>query len=331
MILRSDHLPVLPETVSLAVPPTKVGAVYLLATFTWGGEGVVATVDVAYEGGDKQVIPLTWGDRIGGWWAPKDSERATVAWKGVNGQGGDVGVYLVPLKLNQPDKRVTQLTLTTASRTVSLAVLGVTLGDAPVEKLVQGPQTWQPVETKMDGWFPLAFTYDRDTMAAWEKGFLPAQTAGAHGWLRTDGERLVFADGTPVRFKGAVLCGSAIYPPKSIAKHYVRRLQKFGINQVRFHSLMDVFLNDGKDTRKIDETRLDKFDLFFSELKKAGIYVKASMLFSHRWGAETGVAHADKTQPLNNTQYCFDARHQELYLEFLWKFLPHKNPYTGLT
>jgi hypothetical protein len=331
LMFGSKHLSTLPTTAELTLAPVKAEMLYLLATYAWGGEGTVAAIDVHYEDGEKQTLALTWGERIGGWWNPKDLEQATVAWKGQNGLGVDIGVYLIPFRLSRPHKAVKALTMTATHEGGSLAVLGITFGEVPAEKLVQGPQTWQSVQTNMDGWFPIRLPYDRDTVAAWEKGFLPMKPAGAHGWLRADQERLVFEDGTPIRFKGAVLCGPAIYPPKSAARHFVRRLKKFGVNQVRFHSLMDAFLDDGKDTRKINETRLDKFDLFVSELKKAGIYVKVSMLFSHRWGPETGVILADKIQPLNNTQYTFDRRHQELYLEFLRKFFAHRNPYTGLT
>ena len=329
LVLHSQELPMLPEVVELPVPAVKNKVLNLLATHVWSGNGCVAVVEVRYASGGIQTIPITWEDRISGWWQPHDLDRATVVWRGQNGRGVEIGAYLIPVKLTEPESAVTGLTFKATAGGGSLALLGVTLGDKPVEELVRGTATWQPVPSDLSDWFPLTFTYDHDTIAAWEKGFLKPQT----GWLHADGERLEFDDGTPVRFKGAVVCGAAIYPPKSSANHFARRLAKFGFNQVRVHSIMDVLLNDGKDTRKIDLNRLDKFDNFVNELKKTGISIKASVLYSHLWGAETGVSQPDELQHqgLNNTQYFYDDRHQELYLDFLRQFLAHKNPYTGLT
>jgi len=327
VILGGKNLPALPEAVNLTVPKIKGKFLYLLATYTWNGDGVVAMVNIQYESGESQSIPLTWGDRISGWWGPRELERGTVAWHGQNGQGSTIGVYLIPLKLTQPDKAVRSVTFKSTFTGGSLAVLGVSFGDKPAEELVQGQLTWKPVAAGVENWFPLKFNYDRDTVAAWEKGFVKSRT----GWLHADGERLLFDDNQAVRFQGVVLGGASLYPPKSLAEHYIRRLTKFGFNQVRFHSLMDTFQSDRTDPHKLDLKRLDKFDYFINELQKAGISIKASMLFSHLWTEAAGVTQADKIAGLNNTQYFYDERHQELYLTFLREFLAHKNPYTGRT
>ena len=329
LVLRSKELPLLPEAVELPVPAVKNKVLYLLATHVWTGNGCVAVVEVHYAGGGTQSILITWEDRISGWWQPHDLDRATVVWRGQNGRGVEIGAYLIPVKLTEPENAVTGLTFKATTGGGSFALLGVTLGDRPVEELVKGTATWQPVKSDATNWFSLAMSYDHDTVAAWEKGFLKPQT----GWLHADGERLEFDDGTPVRFKGIVLCGPGIYPPKTAASHFVRRLVKFGFNQVRLHSIMDVLLDDNQDTRKIDLNRLDKFDNFVSELKKAGISIKPSILYAHLWGGETGVPQPEELHKtsLNNTQYFYEERHQELYLDFLRQFLAHKNPYTGLT
>ena len=81
---------------------------------------------------------------------------------------------------------------------------------------------------------------------------------------------------------------------------------------------------------ELDLDRVQKFDKYFAELKKAGIYVRMSGNYATYWSPSTGVHDPDKIPRLNNAAYFVDEKHQELYLKSLGLFLNHMNPYTGL-
>src|SRR5687768_15353521 len=60
--------------------------------------------------------------------------------------------------------------------------------------------------------------------------------AGAHGFLETSSEgHLVFADGTPVRFSGVAMQGSACFPDSTGAIRTAAHLAKMGVNLVHFN------------------------------------------------------------------------------------------------
>jgi len=329
VMLQGKKLAKLPESVTVPVPKVSGRWLYLLSTYVWGAEDQVATLTIQYADQTHQDIAIVLGRNVGGWWGPQIQTRAEVAWKGRNGLGQSIGVYLSPLEIKTTNSPIIAISIQAKPQDGSLAVLGLTVGDKPAKEILTAAD-WQPVDTSTAGWFPMESVYDKDSIAAWESAYQFDAPAGKYGWLIADGQDLRFRGQAPLRFKGANLCAEAIFPPKSEAEHEVRRLVKFGFNQVRIHSIMDVFLTENGGT-ELNAKRLDKFDYLFAELKKAGIYVNACGLFSHLWKAKEGVAEADKLRSLNNTQYFYDARHQELYLEVLKKFFTHKNPYTGLT
>ncbi len=338
LFLKGEKMPEMPPRVTIPANGASGKCLYLLATYVWGGKDKLAKVVVNHRGGATQELELMMGQHLSGWWSPQEVGKAILAWKGQNGRGVPIGVYLLPIDLKNPGVPIESVTLMAAKNEGMLAVLGLSVGDTLAADILPKPDLPQSWEADIADWFPIELKYDNNAAAAWDEAIAWPAPAGAEGNLKADGENLVFAkSGRVVRFKGACACGNTFYPSKTMASHYVHRIRKFGFNQVRFHSLMDVFLgvlSDNPETSKttvIDETKLDRFDNFFAELKKAGIYTKASMIFAHRWGPETGVEQWDKIQSLNNTQYFYDERHQELYLDFLRKFFTHKNPYTGMT
>ncbi len=64
----------------------------------------------------------------------------------------------------------------------------------------------------------------------------PEKPAGKRGFLKADGERLVFADGTPARFWGTNLTAWALFgTDRENVKQQARRLSELGFNLVRLH------------------------------------------------------------------------------------------------
>ena len=67
--------------------------------------------------------------------------------------------------------------------------------------------------------------------------FEDEKPAGKHGFLKIEGRRFVFEDGTVGKFWGVNFNGAGCFPEHEYAKKLAKRLSKLGINLVRMHQL----------------------------------------------------------------------------------------------
>lgn len=331
------------KDVTIKVPAGAKGSnFYLLACFVWGAkEGAdVADLTVKFTNGDTEEQRMIYGRHVSGWWAPADIQKGIVAWKGKNGQNADVGVYLIPYTPKKSmDAGISEIKISANDKNEgSLAVIGLTVGDKKADDILPPPLVWKDWEDNgTEGWFTIPAKYDNASQPApWDDAFdFFKQPAGSLGWTVAAGENLEFekAPGIPIRFKGICAIESGFYPFVAEAEKYAKILRKYGFNQIRFHSLLDTMMiqkDGGYIIPELNPARMEKFDKYFAALKAQGIYVKISGCFVARWAKETGVEAYDKIESLNNTQYVFDEKHQELYLKALKLFLEHVNPYTKI-
>jgi hypothetical protein len=164
--------------------------------------------------------------------------------------------------------------------------------------------------------------------------------AGRHGFIRADGDRLIFADATPARFWGANLAGNALFqtPRVNIASQ-ARRLAQLGYNLVRFAhhdswSKPNVFIASSADTRHLNPAALDTLDWWIKCLKDEGIYVWLDMVHGRLIvpgdGVSTGIAEIMKRGgALVGFDY-YNTELQALMKEFQHAYLNHVNGYTKL-
>ena len=170
--------------------------------------------------------------------------------------------------------------------------------------------------------------------------FEDEKPAGKHGFLKVEGDRFVFEDGTPVRFWGTNLNSGACFPEKDYAPKLAKRLAAYGCNMVRLHQMDSEWATPsiyqykkGKrmaDTRHYDPESFDRLDYLLKCLKDEGIYVFLDMLtyrkFKEADGVRNSVALINRAAP-----YCyFDRKLIELQKEYCTDLWTHYNPYTGL-
>lgn len=106
--------------------------------------------------------------------------------------------------------------------------------------------------------------------------------AGRRGFVRVDGDRLVFPDGSPARFWGTNLAAYALFgtPPDQI-RHHARRLAMLGHNLVRIHHHDSPWVSPnlfgdpaaGRGTRHLDRDALDALHRWIAALVDEGVYV----------------------------------------------------------
>lgn len=168
--------------------------------------------------------------------------------------------------------------------------------------------------------------------------------AGKRGFIRADGEKLVFEDGTPVRFWGTNVTAYSLFQflsPKTVQAQ-AKRLSQLGFNLVRIHHHDSAWVNpnifglDAEQTRKISADHMDKIHWWIKCLKDEGIYVWIDL----HVGRE--VTRADDVDAIDEMVgergragmqgYLFaNPSLQERFSEYANDYLSAKSPYTGLT
>ncbi len=149
----------------------------------------------------------------------------------------------------------------------------------------------------------------------------------------------LYAAGKRIRIFGTNL---SAFPPVEDAAYWAQTLAAQGINCVRFHHTDSdwadcFFKHDSNWKLYFNEEAFERFDAFFYELKKAGIYSNINLLTGRN--IKTGGKFTDLPEELNQIsdwkdRHCYGfwnelAREdQRLYAQ---KILNHVNPYTGLS
>ena len=163
------------------------------------------------------------------------------------------------------------------------------------------------------------------------------EPAGKHGFLKVQGDKFVFEDGTPGRFWGVCLNASACFPPHDHAEALANRLAKSGVNLVRLHQMdreyavPNVFqFQRGPrvtTTRKLNERSMERLDYLVKCLKDEGIYIILDLLTGRNFKMADGVENPNAG---TNPYSMYDPKMIELQKEYIWQLLNHVNTYTGL-
>ena len=172
----------------------------------------------------------------------------------------------------------------------------------------------------------------------------PEAPAGKRGFLRSQGENLVFEDGTVARFWGTNLSAYGIFGvlnPEA-ARTQAKRLSKLGFNLVRIHHHdsdwvdPNIFGKNPKSTRTLDAHALAGLDWWIKCLKDEGIYVWLDLHVGRELTALDGVDDFDEiakgTPPRATMQgYLYVNESMEARSkEFADAYLNHVNAHTGL-
>lgn len=165
--------------------------------------------------------------------------------------------------------------------------------------------------------------------------------AGKHGFVQINGDRLVFENGTPVKFWGTNICSNLPFMKHEEAKQWSNFLSSFGFNGVRFHKFT-WGATDKIHSTIITEENWKNFDFLCNELRNKGIYYGWSHIYGHK------VMKADSARilafnELASTKFPWSHLNattaslvnfaedlQALNIELTVNMLNHVNPHTGL-
>ena len=170
--------------------------------------------------------------------------------------------------------------------------------------------------------------------------FESEKPAGKHGFLKVEGDRFVFEDGTPVRFWGTNLNSGACFPEKPYAEKLAKRIAAYGCNLVRLHQIDSEWatpsiyqLKKGKrmeNTSTYDPESFDRLDYLLYCLKQEGIYIYLDLMTYRKFKAGDGVDDVDLLHEAAKPWSAIDPWLIELQKEFCTQIWTHYNPYTQL-
>jgi hypothetical protein len=183
------------------------------------------------------------------------------------------------------------------------------------------------------------------TLSPVDLSFLNAseRPAGKRGFLKPVGDKLIFEDGTPVRFWGTNIAAHALFgTDRENVRRQARRLSQLGFNLVRLTHLDSKWvqpnvLGDGKseDTRNVSELALERLDWWIKCLKDEGIYVWLDLQVGREFKVGDNIQYFDEvakgksTLDLKGYNYVNPSM-QEAMRRFNNLFVNHFNSFTGL-
>jgi hypothetical protein len=171
----------------------------------------------------------------------------------------------------------------------------------------------------------------------------PERPAGKHGFLRTAKDKLIFEDGTPVRFWGTNLTASALFGTTSQSvKLQARRLSELGFNLVRIHHhdsdwvVPNIF--GGKtamNTQSLSQAMLEKLDWWITCLEQEGIYVWLDLHVGRQLKPADGIdgfSEISKGKPVADLKgYNYvNVSIQRAMQRFNEEYVGHRNRFNGL-
>ncbi|MHC4177915.1 MAG: glycoside hydrolase 5 family protein [Planctomycetota bacterium] len=203
-------------------------------------------------------------------------------------------------------------------------------------------QRYGPADTAR--WYSAALPHDGSPV---DLSFLNHTPAGKHGFIRPDGDRLVFADGTPARFWGGNIAAYAIFEEKKLIEAQAKRIARLGYNLMRFHHhdsmgwVGRTVIDKGRaDSQHLDEEVMDRLDWWIKCLRDQGVYVWLDLHVGRVFkpGDRIGEGYAEmlrrssrKPAGAEAKGYCyFNPRIEELMRDFHARYLDHVNRYTNL-
>ena len=163
---------------------------------------------------------------------------------------------------------------------------------------------------------------------------LTTEKAGDHGYIKVDGDKFVFEDGTEARFWGTDICGSACFPSYTFAPILADAIAASGFNIVRFHHMdnswkaPNIFGGTWESGPNLSSTQMRKLCYFIKQLKDRGIYYYMDQTVYRRVYDADGIPSTGVEPGLKGPTY-YDEDVIALQNEYSRQLMTWANPYTG--
>ena len=166
--------------------------------------------------------------------------------------------------------------------------------------------------------------------------------AGSRGFVRAEGDQLVFEDGTPARFWGSNITAYALYTTRGTKRcEEAARISRLGFNLIRLthhdsHWVRpNIFGDKAPDTLSLSNDSLRRLDWWIHCLKENGIYVWLDLHVGRKFTKADGIDHFEEAakggEIADAHGYAYvNQSIQERLKAFNEAYLNRVNSYTGL-
>lgn len=318
-----------PSSITIPVTPDMpVRSLNLLHTSAWTPRDIFGTITIHFADNTRQTYPVSGRNDCGNWVSPRHEANAWIAWTGERADS-TVGAYLSTFPVPE-GKTPVSLTFSTVRDTVIWFIMSATFAEKEIT--LPGRKN-HPVQIKAGReWHPLAFRNKTIPGSPLDFSFQLDAPAGKYGFARPNPDGSLRFENAPERvlkLYGTNLCQSANFPPKEEAGRIADQLARNGYNSVRFHHHDNGLIDPGSsDSVTLNAENLDRFDYFFAELKKRGIYITTDLYTSRKFKKGEGIPGSRNPKGLFQIGEPTAVANLK---KFLRNWLTHRNPYTGLT
>lgn len=162
---------------------------------------------------------------------------------------------------------------------------------------------------------PAVLNYDDNDKQEWHRDILSEKAspvdlsflnkndlpAGKHGFVKAQADKLVFEDGTPVKFWGANIMASALFASSDAEINaHAKRIAQLGFNLIRIHHhdsgwvKPNIFGNRPDNTQELSSEAFKKLDWWIKCLKDEGIYVWLDLHVGRTFTKNDGIENFDE-------------------------------------
>jgi len=226
------------------------------------------------------------------------------------------------------------------------------------DSLPEGERRWTMTLALPEGGVvarPPAERYAPEEPRAWPRGLLPPpetfldlsflndahRPAGAEGFVRVEGDRLVYGKNSALRLWGCNVQAYALFSPPELVRRHARRIAALGFNLVRLHHhdstawVEPTVIDRGRpDSRGIDARGLGAIHWWVKCLKDEGIFVWLDLHIGRVPKAGDGIEGWEELAPaaerVGLRGFCYvNPGLRALMQEFNENYLKPVNPHTG--
>lgn len=295
---RSIRRPDLPARAAIPARGAKGNFLYILSAcafeFSRGQDAAIITVN--YADGSAQSEPVAYEDRTGAWWTPSTPDNGLVAWRGKNGLGVPVGVYLAWIPLKE-EAAVESVDVRAADTRGMFLLLGLSINDTPPPPI---PPRWIPEPLDTSSWIPQHPLADNSRPSVWPR-------------LESD-RQLALEIGLPCRDLD-----------EKTASALARMARLLGYNAVRLPSLEKLLPpTDTAVTTGVDPAAKNSLAALLRALQAENLAPGLTLGGGRNYGIDDGVAAYRQIDSRLANQLLVDAEASRLFLDAARQFPPEK-------
>lgn len=315
------------------IPVGKKGAgIYFLHASAYVQTNI-ATYTLVYEDGSTYEQPIRNNIENFNFWGASSSDVAWAAWTGSNKSTTSASIYMYVMTNPYPEKTIEKIVCETEGSGAFDIIVAATLTDSGPYKMIEkdignvDTSDWMTYEGYQTG-------SNRGTVMDLTRYVTAGAPSGKHGYLKADGDKFVFEDGTEANFWGTDTSATEMFRSKEEINLRLEEIASWGFNLVRLHKYdqpnngqYNIYTKDSGDDHFAPK-QVDSLCYMIAKMKELGMYLLLDLKVTNTWNEDINIRN-DVTDASTMWLGYEDGTMRDIH--FLRELLGTYNPYTGMT